>query len=78
VRPKADADALRFLGSGHVFRGNYIHDIDNGTSENPDAHIDCFLTWGPAANITIERNPCEWPEAANDDDNEVGMLCCKA
>ncbi len=35
VRPKADADALRFFGSGHVFRSNYIHDIYNGTSENP-------------------------------------------
>ena len=74
VRPKADADALRFFGSGHIFRRNYIHDIYNGTSENPSAHIDCFLTWGPAANITIERNLCAWPAAANDDDNEVGML----
>ncbi len=74
VRPRADADALRFFGSGHVLRGNYIHDIDYGTSENPDAHIDCFQTWGPAANITIERNLCQWPATGNDDDNEVGAL----
>lgn len=74
VRPQADADALRFFGSGHVFRSNYIHDIDNESSENPGAHVDCFLTWGPAANITIERNLCVWPEADSDDDNEVGMV----
>ncbi len=74
VRAGADADGFRFFGSGHVFRRNYIHDIDSGAPENPDPHTDCFQTWGPAANITIERNLCAWPVADNDDDNEVAML----
>jgi hypothetical protein len=74
VRAGADADALRFFGTGHIFRRNYIHDIDYGTSENPTAHVDCFLTWGPAANITIERNFCVWPLNDGNADNEVAML----
>ncbi len=59
----SDADGMRFFGSGHVFIGNYIHDIHYG-SRVTTAHIDCFQTWGDsgrggAGNNTIfERNVC--------------------
>ncbi len=55
---KNDADGIRFFGFGHVFKGNYIHDIliREGNSK---AHIDCFQTWGPAQNITLDGNKCE-------------------
>ena len=60
----ADADGMRFFGSGHVIRGNYIHDINLEDPENVDPHIDCFQTWGhsgqePATDIVIEQNRCE-------------------
>jgi hypothetical protein len=74
VRAGADADAFRFFGSGHIFRANRIHDIPWGTAENPNPHTDCFQTWGPAANIVIERNFCQWPQTAPTFDNEVAMI----
>ena len=40
-----DADGIRFFGSGHLFRGNYIHDISLDQSENINPHIDAFQTW---------------------------------
>ena len=40
-----DADGVRFFGSGHVFRGNYIHDISIDDPQNIDPHIDAFQTW---------------------------------
>lgn len=41
----ADADGIRFFGSGHIFRGNYIHDISLTDPENINPHIDGFQTW---------------------------------
>ena len=41
----ADADGMRFFGSGHIIHGNYIHDISYRDPENIDPHIDCFQTW---------------------------------
>ncbi len=73
-RNGADADGIRFFGSGHVLRSNYIHDIQYGTAENPDPHIDCFQTWGPASNITIERNLCVWPSTSESTDNEASSI----
>ncbi|MCQ3935995.1 MAG: hypothetical protein DPW18_02990 [Chloroflexi bacterium] len=61
----ADADGIRFHGSGHKIRGNYIHDIVYGIPENPNPHIDCFQTFSDgsyheaARNVVIERNLCE-------------------
>jgi hypothetical protein len=55
-----DADGIRFFGSNNTLRGNHIHDIY--LSEAPGAHIDCFQTWGPATNITIEGNFCDNPD----------------
>jgi parallel beta-helix repeat protein len=59
-----DADGIRFHGSGHVFRNNYIHDILYGIPENINPHIDCFQTFTdgnykqPASNILFEQNTC--------------------
>lgn len=60
----ADADGIRFFGSGHLIRRNHIHDIRYGIPENINPHIDCFQTWGDgkdyetASNIVIEQNFC--------------------
>ena len=65
----ADADAIRFFGSNHVIRSNYLHDIEydfsNTAAPNPNPHTDCFQTWGASGesttNILIDRNWCVWP-----------------
>ncbi len=58
-----DADGVRFFGTGHVFRGNYIHDIRFDDLENAgfQPHIDGFQTWkdathARASNVLFERN----------------------
>jgi len=61
---QGDADGIRFFGSGHVIRGNYVHDIDINDPNNQDydPHIDCFQTWNKdgesASNIILEKNYC--------------------
>ena len=62
--PYSDADGVRFFGSGHVFRRNYIHDISYDDVENVNPHIDCFQTWGgeyqeAGRDTVFERNWCE-------------------
>jgi hypothetical protein len=60
-----DADGIRFFGSGHIIRKNYIHDIHQGVPGNIDPHIDCFQTWadnsrgGITHDITFEQNYCD-------------------
>jgi len=57
--PNADADGMRFFGSGHIFRKNNIHDIlDTDAYQLNSPHIDCFQTWGPATNMLFEQNVC--------------------
>ena len=56
-----DADGIHFLGSGHTFRANYIHDISMSDPLNADPHIDAFQTWDNAAgqagkNCVFENN----------------------
>jgi parallel beta-helix repeat protein len=58
-----DANGISFFGTGHIIRGNYIHDISYSDPENQShPHIDGFQTWGqlpnkpPASNVLIERN----------------------
>jgi parallel beta-helix repeat protein len=59
-----DADGIIFFGSGHIIRGNYIHDISYSDPENQgrSPHIDGFQTWEDlpekvhASNVWIERN----------------------
>jgi hypothetical protein len=55
-RPGADADGIRFFGSGHTFRRNYIHDITLKDVGNTNPHIDAFQTWGPCSNMLLEEN----------------------
>lgn len=57
-----DGDAFMFHGSGHTFRGNYIHDFYKSDMTQPD-HVDAFQTfsdpaWGKwsAKNTIIEGN----------------------
>lgn len=72
----ADADGIHFHGSGHIVRGNYIHDILYTVPENINPHIDCFQTFfsppyqEAASHILLERNRCE--NAQNQITGEVG------
>ena len=64
-----DADGIRFFGSGHILRGNYIHDISYKDPLNINPHIDCFQTFSDAnhkaaSNVTIEQNRCDNDELA--------------
>jgi len=56
-----DADGIRFFGSGHTIRKNYIHDIRLDDPQNVDPHIDCFQTFGDNSgqDIIFEQNYCE-------------------
>ena len=59
-----DADGIKFFGSGHVIRGNFVHDISYNDPENISPHIDCFQTFGNsdhefAQNIILEDNICK-------------------
>jgi len=59
-----DADGIRFFGSGHTIRRNYIHDIRLEDPENVDPHIDCFQTcsgsdYESAHDVILEQNYCE-------------------
>ncbi|MCP4538693.1 MAG: hypothetical protein GY832_16285 [Chloroflexi bacterium] len=59
-----DSDAMRFFGSGHVIRNNYMHDyLDE--EQYGDPHIDCFQTFSVwpdsqfAHHILVEGNICD-------------------
>ncbi len=64
----ADADGIRFFGSGHIISNNKIHDIFLSDG-NTTAHIDCYQTWGPAYDIVFDSNYC-----SNTDNGMQGML----
>jgi hypothetical protein len=77
----ADADGIRFFGSNHVIKNNYLHDIQWGTTVNPDPHVDCFQTWGnysgsggSTSNILITGNHCVWPSTGGNIDNEISSI----
>jgi hypothetical protein len=70
----ADADGIRFFGSGHVFRGNYIHDI---TFDDPlvvNAHIDAFQTWTGASDCLFEGNRISLPVEQTANEKGVGWM----
>jgi hypothetical protein len=74
-----DADGIRFFGSGHIFRSNYIHDINYGVPENVNPHIDCFQTWEDnnhetVRNILFERNYCINQTAQSEDEQGQGFM----
>ena len=73
-----DADGIRFFGSGHILRGNYIHDIKYGIPENINPHIDCFQTWQDssseaASNVVIEQNHCDNAQAQSATESGAGL-----
>jgi PKD repeat protein len=76
--PTGDANGITYYGSGHIFRGNYIHDISFYDPENLgySPHIDGFQTFpsgiGPASNILFERNLVILPEFRAD----KNIRCC--
>ncbi len=70
----ADADGIRFFGSGHVVRANHIHDITFEDPENADPHIDCFQTWGPASDIVFEQNVCSVLVSQAEDEGGQGFM----
>lgn len=60
-----DADAIRFFGSNHDFRYNYIHDIfEDDATPGRTPKSDCFQTYDtegkhpPLENIVIAQNVC--------------------
>lgn len=65
----ADADGIHFHGTGHIIRGNYIHDITFSDPENINPHIDCFQTFfsppyqEAASNVVLEANYCDNAQA---------------
>ncbi|HJZ04303.1 MAG TPA: right-handed parallel beta-helix repeat-containing protein [Patescibacteria group bacterium] len=74
-----DADGIRFHGSGHIFRKNYIHDIHYGIPENPNPHIDCFQTFSnsdheAAQNIVFEQNICKNAQVSSTDSIGKGFM----
>ena len=74
-----DADGIKFFGSGHTFRGNYIHDILYSDPLNINPHIDCFQTFSggdkqSASNILIERNRCDNSQAQSGEDSGTGFM----
>ena len=75
----ADADGIRFFGSGHIVRKNYIHDIRFGIPENVNPHIDCFQTWADtyheaASYIIFEQNRCENVQAQTKDETGQAFM----
>lgn len=72
--PGADADGIRFFGSGHTFRANTIRDISYAAPENASPHIDCFQTWGPAEDILFEQNTCRVLTAQSPNETGQGFM----
>ncbi len=71
---KLDADGLRFFGTGHVFRGNYIHDIYLDDPENENAHVDAIQTWGPAYDILFEENVFLIRDTTKRNETQIAMM----
>jgi Protein of unknown function (DUF1565) len=80
VRNGADADYLRFFGSGHLINHNYFHDIMGLTTPNPSPHSDCFQTWNDsgnhASNVVVDANWCSYPKQWNNgsSNNDMGEI----
>jgi len=57
-----DADGMHFFGTGHTFRGNYIHGISFENNPGYSPHIDAWQTWtytdsgGVGKNCVFEKN----------------------
>ncbi|MCK4692589.1 MAG: right-handed parallel beta-helix repeat-containing protein [Anaerolineales bacterium] len=74
-----DADGIRFHGSGHLIRNNYIHDISYSDPENITPHIDCFQTFSEAyheraQNVIFEKNTCKNVQAQTKEEFGKGFM----
>jgi hypothetical protein len=74
-----DADGMRFFGRGHVFLGNFIHDITFADEENVDPHIDCFQTWSgdgyeAGSAVVFEKNFCNMFEGQAPNETTQGFM----
>jgi hypothetical protein len=78
-----DADGMRYFGSGHMIRANYIHDITFDDPENIDPHIDCFQTWSDtyheaASDVVFDGNICEVLTTQAERENGHGFMLADA
>lgn len=73
-RGQGAAVGIAFFGTGHVFDGIYIHDIDQYHVDNlgyTEPHQDCFITWnvpargGSGSYITIQNVICDMPQSGD-------------
>lgn len=79
-RKTDDADAIRFFGTGHIFRRNDIRQVWYG-ADTRDAHMDCFQTFRGAeegdpeltTDILIEDNYCEASSYQTEDECGCGI-----
>lgn len=55
-----DTNGFFFHGSGHTFRGNYIHDILYNAGDNAGTapHVDAFQTWTSQKNGYVGATDC--------------------
>jgi len=67
-----DADGIKFEGSGHIIRGNYIHDLRAVGTGQVNPHTDVFQVWNNASNIIIEKNKVVIPN--NDGVVQIAMI----
>lgn len=68
-----DSNGAFYHGSGHIFRGNHIHDI---TFTNPETqgyhpHIDAFQTYSGVENVLFEKNLIVMPEYVDEPGNSL-------
>jgi len=54
-----DADGFDVFGSGHTFKGNYIHDISYSNNPGYSPHIDAFQTWQDQYHAAIQNSVFE-------------------
>lgn len=73
-RGQGAAVGIAFFGTGHVFDGIYIHDIDQYHVDDlgyTEPHQDCFISWnvpargGPGTYITIQNVICDMPQSGD-------------
>lgn len=72
---QTDADGMRFFGSHHLVRGNYLHDIWQ-TDMAGAPHIDMMQTWEEAHDIVFDGNVMHNPNPSGS--NRILMLERKA
>jgi Protein of unknown function (DUF1565) len=72
-RSGSDADGMRFFGSTGLVQANEFYGIAvPGSTSNPNPHTDCWQTWGPASDITINGNFCHWPAIGGTNSSDYG------